>query len=317
MKSIIGSIFASNPISLFVEHGRDEASKPRGSKTDATAEIDAVDALNDEVCRQIVNARDKGAQRPEHYEANRHAGSGVYKKRSWALVSLFVFLATFCAFGTSSFFVTATCAGLMYLYIDFYGGLLHYVLDEPANMHVPLIGEGCLEFQWHHNIPYDISSQSFGNVVGALNSLQAVKWSTTLLIGGLLFKNSPGELRLLMTLLGWGSLFAIVGQWSHRQAHMPKHKRSSLAIICQESGLIISANEHNAHHKAAFDAPHKPGFAQTYPILNGYSGPLLEMYLETVPSPKMWTAVWFFLTIFDLNLIVLLCGSVARVLGIV
>ena len=48
------------------------------------------------------------------------------------------------------------------------------------------------------------------------------------------------------------------------------------------------------------DSPHKPGFARTYPILNGYSGVVLERVLEAVPSPKFWTAMWFVFTFTDM-----------------
>ena len=64
----------------------------------------------------------------------------------------------------------------MFFYIDFYGGVLHHVLDEPANLELPIIGTACLEFQWHHIIPHDISSEPWFDVIGALNVLGSIKW---------------------------------------------------------------------------------------------------------------------------------------------
>lgn len=32
-------------------------------------------------------------------------------------------------------------------------GVLHVVLDHPANIALPFFGQACLEFQWHHHIP--------------------------------------------------------------------------------------------------------------------------------------------------------------------
>lgn len=274
------------------------------SLSTSLSENDAVDKLNLEAARQIERAYESDRVRPEHEEARERAmqsksAVSVYKHRVHVFAHLFLALAAVCALCVSSLPVSIVSGVFVYFYVDFYGGLLHYVLDEPSNMKTPLIDEGCLEFQWHHNIPNDISSQPFAEVLGALNTLLAVKWTSTALIGAWLFPN-PLEYRLLLTLLGWGAVFAALGQYSHRNAHTPKERRSALAIFLQDKGIIIDAAAHHAHHRAAFDSPHKPGFARTYPILNGYSGVVLERVLEAVPSPKFWTAMWFVFTFTDM-----------------
>ena len=52
-------------------------------------------------------------------------------------------------------------AGIMFVFYDYYSGVLHIVLDHPNHINLPIIGQGCLEFQWHHHIPDDIVSKSF------------------------------------------------------------------------------------------------------------------------------------------------------------
>jgi hypothetical protein len=42
----------------------------------------------------------------------------------------------------------------MYLWVDMYGGILHVVLDTPEFIPLPVLGEPCLEFQWHHLLPH-------------------------------------------------------------------------------------------------------------------------------------------------------------------
>ena len=58
---------------------------------------------------------------------------------------------------------------MSYFWYDLYSGILHVVLDEPANISLPFIGQPCLEFQWHHFIPSDIAREHFLDVAGDLN----------------------------------------------------------------------------------------------------------------------------------------------------
>ena len=50
----------------------------------------------------------------------------------------------------------------MYLTYDFYSGVLHVALDDPRNMSGIksfILFQGCLEFQWHHAIPYETRAE--------------------------------------------------------------------------------------------------------------------------------------------------------------
>jgi hypothetical protein len=88
---------------------------------------------------------------PEAMAAVR-AGAVVYQRRSkvllWALVG--VIAGTFA--GAPSAAYAAACLALMFFFVDFYGAVLHVVLDTPEFIWMPAIGEGALEFQWHHSI---------------------------------------------------------------------------------------------------------------------------------------------------------------------
>merc|ERR1719483_1287705 len=117
---------------------------------------------------------------------------------------------------------TIICIIVSYFWYDLYSGILHVVLDEPANISLPLIGQPCLEFQWHHCIPSDIAREHFLDVAGDLNiavSIMAslhIVWSSS-------WTSHPycsmfGGLKLFM---------AWFGQYSHRSAHSPRPKSLS------------------------------------------------------------------------------------------
>ena len=97
--------------------------------------------------------------------------SSVYKSRS---ISLPPFIALSSCLTLLYFLFTHPLSCLcsiatMFLYYDFFSGVLHIVLDEPTFIGLPILGEPCLEFQWHHHIPDDLTQKSFLEVCGDLN----------------------------------------------------------------------------------------------------------------------------------------------------
>ena len=83
---------------------------------------------------------------PEAIAAVRN-GAVVYHSRSKPMVfGLFaIVLATFLF--SPSVAYSAACLVIMFFAVDFYGAVLHVVLDHPAFVNLPIIGAGCLEFQ--------------------------------------------------------------------------------------------------------------------------------------------------------------------------
>jgi palmitoyl-[glycerolipid] 3-(E)-desaturase len=245
--------------------------------------------LNETVKAKISKAHLQNELRPEHTEAHL-SSEPVYKNRS----RLVTFVLHALAFGVMASAPPAEVAFWLvvtYAYVDFYGGLLHHVLDDQANLKLPVIGTGCLEFQWHHLIPYDISSESWLDVIGALNVLASIKW---VLVGAIWYAcptRSDRSTWLLLTAIIY--VWGVVGQYSHRQAHMPEAKRSVFATTLQKLGLLVDPSFHLAHHKQAFDAHHPPSFGSTYPILSGVSGKLLERLLPLSSNNFVWIAAWF------------------------
>ena len=53
-----------------------------------------------------------------------------------------------------------------YIYIEFYGAVLHVVLDNPLNLKLPVLWEACLEFQWHHFVSKNQEAYIFIYIYG-------------------------------------------------------------------------------------------------------------------------------------------------------
>jgi hypothetical protein len=71
----------------------------------------------------------------------------VFKKRSFVLLyTVWGFIAAGLVLSPSLAF---TLGSLVFanLYVEFYGAVLHVVLDNPNFLNLPLLGEACLEFQ--------------------------------------------------------------------------------------------------------------------------------------------------------------------------
>jgi hypothetical protein len=167
------------------------------------------------VKKQIDVALKNNEMRPEHTAAKSDAETGVfvYKKRSEIVLGVLAVLCVAAIVQTPSAGALVFWCAFMYVYLDFYGGLLHFVLDDADNLKLPIISPGCLEFQWHHNIPQDITSQPFSEVAGALNVLACGKWAIVGSGAYYLWDTHHHVARTLLLVMGWGYFVRCVGIW--------------------------------------------------------------------------------------------------------
>ena len=122
---------------------------------------------------QSVNSVNTKGTSPEILHIVR-TRSKVYKSR---FIYLPPFIALSCSLTLLFFLFThpLSCLASMittFLYYDFFSGVLHIVLDEPTFIGLPILGEPCLEFQWHHHLPDDLTQKSFLEVCGDLNLVE-------------------------------------------------------------------------------------------------------------------------------------------------
>jgi palmitoyl-[glycerolipid] 3-(E)-desaturase len=127
---------------------------------------------------------------------------------------------------------------------DVFSGLLHICLDNPNFIAFPIIGDSCLEFQWHHHIPTDITSKSFFEVCGDLNA--SVVYALAMIFSPYAFAIRTKT----AVILAIGKLLmAYFGQFCHRMSHTPAPKRGVVVQFLQGVGIMIPAKEHGIHHQ--------------------------------------------------------------------
>ena len=167
-------------------------------------------------------------ENPEAIEAVRK-GDIVYHPCNQFVVGMFILYIGFAFSGAPSWAHVFGSVFLMFFAVDFYGAVLHVLLDTPAFIGFPIIGPACLEFQWHHAIPTDIVSKPFGAVLGDLN-LVATIHLTWVYLASYYFDI---ELSAILCMCAAKLSFAYIGQFSHKQAHTLK-VISFFILLCRE-----------------------------------------------------------------------------------
>lgn len=232
------------------------------------------------------------------------AGAPVYQLRSAWVVYLYSFFAiALVGVGLSQIDYSVGIALLTLLTVfvgyDLYSGILHVVLDHPSNIALPVLGQPCLEFQWHHAIPDDLVRKDFVDVCGDLNVVIAILAVINL---GLLKLDSGVSLLLGGFKLG----MAYFGQFSHKSAHSFGQSRAPLAEFLQKNGFMISPKDHMAHHKP----PHDVDFC-----LIGLCNPIIDGLRQLTTNNTVWLTLFLAWSIFDLVCYSWLVESISKLLG--
>ncbi|KAH8069883.1 hypothetical protein JL720_11885 [Aureococcus anophagefferens] len=177
------------------------AAVPREVYMDAASNVPSASYykdLNDKVA-DILERQRTGAKTAPPIELSHVVaadGALVYPNRYLWMVWVYSAVAIYLICQAPSPAVVLLGVPAMYLCYDVYSG-------------------GCLEFQWHHAIPVDITKKSFVACCADLNIIVAVSVGSTA---------SPLR-RTAATLTGLKLFGAYFGQYCHRSAHTPKSKR--------------------------------------------------------------------------------------------
>ncbi|MGB0590670.1 MAG: fatty acid desaturase CarF family protein [Myxococcota bacterium] len=243
------------------------------------------DWLNAKVTDRIERARESGEEMSAELAWVAENDHTIYQNRFKPLV--YAVLATIVVGIAWTPSVPALLFTLvaLYFYIDFYSGVLHVVLDNPAFCNLPIVGVPCVEFQWHHTFAYDISSRKLTDVWGDLNPLLAMK-------AGVLFA-ILGPTRLALMVAGVGFFWAYVNQFAHRMSHAHSSTRPKWAQWLQRRHILIPPSVHQVHHKT---------YDTTFPVLSGLTRQPIEWLLKLVPNQWVWLTTFLLLTAFDLVL---------------
>jgi len=221
------------------------------------------------------------------------AGSPVFKHRwmlllysYWVLTAWGLLRAPSLGFVVGAFLVT-------YLYIELYGAVLHVNLDNPSFLSLPVLWEACLEFQYHHVIPTEITLRSYPQIASDLNLIVGLHFLVTALVfhryGGLA---NP----FIHTTVACGMLNAYLLEWAHRQAHFSKKRRHPLAQYLQDCGLLVSEQLHRRHHQT---------FDIGFPVLSGLSEPVINFVRAWVCANEwVWLVGFLGMTLGGLPMVI-------------
>ena len=284
-------------------------------------QIDALNARVDKLTtiavQGAVTQATKPPQSPQHdvvldptYVYAQHpmtvfvAGTPIYQLRSALLVYVYAggavgLLLLGLTMTLHSPWAVVLSVLVSFLGYDLYSGILHVVLDHPTNIAAPLLGQPCLEFQWHHAIPDDLVRKHFVDVCGDLNIAVFVLF---LCNSYLLIENIPDMLFVTGRVEGHVSgpallcggmkiLMAYYGQCSHRSAHSFGSKRYRLATWLQHYTLMIAPRAHLSHHKP----PHTTDYC-----LIGVCNPVIDaLRTHGSTSNTLWLVLFLFVSLFD------------------
>lgn len=247
------------------------------------------DIVNEKSKLILEQSQKNGTELPPEVVEVIQNGAVIYKKRWLFVPILWGLLSASIALYHYNYPITFMISAVsMFLWYDFYSGILHTVLDEPSFIKMPLIGEGCLEFQWHHHNPTDLASKSFLEVCGDLNLV------ITILIFLYLVPYCGFTYRtpLSLCLVGFKINMAYFGQLCHCMSHTPINHRPQWVTFLQNAGLMISPKEHGRHHQTYDD---------NFCIGSGMCNGLLTFLRKNITTNKwFWLATFLIVSVIDI-----------------
>jgi hypothetical protein len=251
---------------------------------------DANAVLEDQVQRLVKKSKGtketdpilKLASKPQLYGSLARAGTPIYVGR----FRFPVFILSSLAAGIIVWSIRDTnlaafglCVACSLVGYDLLSGFLHIVFDNPANLHIPILGQPCLEFQMHHHFPTDLVQRKFLDVLGDLNFATSVIAIFNYLL--LDFIENPvvrymGGLKLFM---------AYYGQFSHRSAHSPNSEKNPVISLLRKCGFMIPLENHRSHHRP----PHDMDFC-----LVGCCNPVINFMYHKITRNRWFWMIGFF-----------------------
>jgi hypothetical protein len=130
------------------------------------------------------------------------------------------------------------------------------VLDDPKNLGrsnyilESIMFQGCLEFQWHHEIPRDIVFKGILASCADLNVLVSANLVIIAIVHGMPWNVDE---RLLWSIMGLKLIFGYFGQLNHLMAHENENRRPVKVRALQHGGVMLNQVKHNGHHRTYVD----------------------------------------------------------------
>ena len=158
---------------------------------------------------------------------------------------------------------------------DLVSGLVHWICDRFFSEETPLIGRILIHpFREHHADPLAITRHGLFELCG--NSALAVLPPVL----GIVLAGAPGASAARVA--GHGFVIALaLAVFATNQLHKWAHarRRSAPVRFLQRTGLILSTEVHERHHRG--------DFSQGYCVTTGWLNPLLDKY-RVLPRCEAW-----------------------------
>lgn len=171
--------------------------------------------------------------------------------------------------------VLAPAALVAVLAADFVSGLVHWICDRFFAEDTPVIGRMLIHpFREHHVDPLAITRHGLFELCG--NNALAV----LLPVLGIVLSGAPRATASSIAVHGFVIAFALA-VFATNQMHKWAHaERPSAAVrFLQHTGLILSPEVHDRHHRA--------DFSRGYCVTTGWLNPLLDAY-RVLPRCEAW-----------------------------
>jgi hypothetical protein len=166
-------------------------------------------------------------------------------------------------------------AAAVYLYVDIHSVFLHVSLDNPMINHWPLIGIEAERFQWHHDEPNKVVTDTwltFLSPVFMILCPAATYW---------MFFPKEVVLRTFTIYMIPGAFLMMC---AHRWSHQVPHRLHPVVKAMQHTGLLISGEEHCLHH-ATYD--------RNFAIFSGVTNPFFNALTRiTGEKHPIWVFGW-------------------------
>ncbi len=249
-----------------------------------------IDRLNEIVAEKVKKIVKENLETPSsvlspEIDAVLNKNQIVYHKRITAFPILISLISALMIAYNANSIMTPLAVLISFIWYDFFSGVLHVVLDNPDFISLPLLGQPCLEFQWHHHIPNDLASKSFLEVCGDLNVIIGILSVLYLCPGVAFVYRSPTA----VTLVGSKILMAYFGQLCHCMSHTPSNRRPVWVTQLQQWGIMISPIAHGKHHRH---------YDSNFCIGSGVCNPVLTWLMTNITSNG-----WVWLMVFSVSVV--------------
>ncbi|KAL4201169.1 hypothetical protein AMTRI_Chr02g214820 [Amborella trichopoda] len=145
---------------------------------------------------------------------------------------------------SSSWLEPAGAGTLGYFVADLATGIYHWAIDNYGDASTPVFGSQIDAFQGHHKWPWTITRRQFAN------NLHALARATTITLLPLDLLPLDMGLEAFVSVCAGCIMFS---QQFHAWAHTPKSRLSSIVIVLQDAGLLVSRSKHAAHHRTPYN----------------------------------------------------------------